>query len=96
MDHANTDEEGQTATGPHRKKAGLLLDRRVVAAFSVALVITIGLSCLAIAGLTEQSHRAAEIRDNWLYATRLLGDLKCQIASKRDPLFASNNDPLCM
>ena len=66
----------QTGKGPHRKNAGLWLDRRVVAAISVALVITIGLSCLAITGLTETSHRAAEIRDNWLYATRLLGDLK--------------------
>jgi methyl-accepting chemotaxis protein len=46
---------------------------RVVAAFAILLVVTGGLGLAAATWLGQINHAAAELRDNWLPATRALG-----------------------
>ncbi len=46
---------------------------KVIAAFAIVLFITCGLGLFAVNGLGRINGSAAEIRDNWLPATRSLG-----------------------
>ena len=47
---------------------------KVVAAFGLALAVTIALGLLSMQSLRGVNDVAADIRDNWLPATRVLGD----------------------
>jgi methyl-accepting chemotaxis protein len=46
---------------------------RVIVAFAIVLVVTCGLGGFAVIELGQLNHAAADIRDNWLPATRDLG-----------------------
>jgi len=52
----------------------LSIRTRVFAAFAMVLFITLGLGLFAMLRLGQVNDSASEIRDNWLPATRLLGD----------------------
>ena len=56
----------------------VLIRTKMIAAFAVLLAVTIALGLLAIQRLSALNDNARDIRDNWLVATRALGDFKYQ------------------
>jgi methyl-accepting chemotaxis protein len=52
----------------------LSIARKVVAAFSLVLVVALALGLFAVDRLAQVNAAAAEIRDNWLVATGALGE----------------------
>ena len=55
--------------------SNLSIRAKVIGAFGLVLVITLALGLFAIDRLGAVNETAAEIRDNWLQATKYLGDL---------------------
>ena len=51
---------------------------KMIVAFAVLLVVTVGLGLFAIQRLAGINDSARDLRDNWLVATRALGDFKYQ------------------
>ena len=51
---------------------------KMIVAFAVLLVVTMSLGLMAIQRLSSINESARELRDNWLVATRALGDFKYQ------------------
>jgi methyl-accepting chemotaxis protein len=56
------------------KLQNLSIARKVVAAFSLVLVVALALGLFAVDRLSQVNAAAAEIRDNWLVATGALGE----------------------
>ncbi len=54
----------------------LSISAKVVSAFALVLVVTIVLGLFAIQRLSDVNDHAADIRNNWLPSTRILGELK--------------------
>src|SRR5260370_32652876 len=53
----------------------ITIKTKLIAAFAAVLAVTMGLGVFAILRLAAVNDQAAEIRDNWLPATRALGEL---------------------
>jgi methyl-accepting chemotaxis protein len=56
---------------------------KVTGAFALVLLVAIGLGLFAVERLGAVNGAAADIRDNWLPSTRLLGEFAHQMASQR-------------
>jgi methyl-accepting chemotaxis protein len=56
----------------------LSIKAKMIAAFAVLLVVTVALGLLAVQRLAAINASARDLRDNWLVATRALGDFKYQ------------------
>ena len=54
----------------------LTVSRKVIGSFTLVLLATIALGLFSVQRLGEVNAKAADIRDNWLPATRMLGELK--------------------
>ncbi len=61
-----------------RKLDDLSIKVKVIGAFGCILLVTIMLGLLAIQRLSAVNDSARDVRDNWLIATRALGDFKYQ------------------
>ena len=56
---------------------------KVTGAFALVLVVAVGLGLFAVERLGAVNDQAADIRNNWLPSTRLLGEFAHQMASHR-------------
>ena len=56
---------------------------KVTGAFALVLMVAVGLGLFAVERLGAVNDQAADIRDNWLPSTRLLGEFAHQMASHR-------------
>nr|WP_243850775.1 methyl-accepting chemotaxis protein [Rhizomicrobium electricum] len=54
----------------------LSVSKKVIGAFALVLIATIGLGFFSVGRLSLVNQKAADIRDNWLPATRELGEIK--------------------
>ena len=52
------------------------VSRKVISAFALILVATVALGVFSVERLSQVNDKAADIRTNWLPATRMLGEIK--------------------
>jgi methyl-accepting chemotaxis protein len=63
--------------------AGATIRAKIIAAFVVVLCCTAGLGAFAYHRLTQVNAAAADLRDNWLPATRALGEIESIVRQYR-------------
>src|SRR5690348_13849569 len=66
-----------------RAFGNLTIRVKVIGAFLALLVVTLALGGFALAQMSAMNAQAADIRDNWLPSTRVLGNVAASIEEYR-------------